>query len=310
MENIFIPIMAVAIDLILGEPPRYLHPVVGMGKLASFLQKHAPERNQWAQLLYGVGAVVISMALFSVPVYFLLLYIKGFNIIAYVLISAILLKSTFSIKELYKAALKIKKLLSGNKLGEARIGMHSLVSRSADALGKPAMVSATVESVAENTCDSFVAPVFYFLLLGVPGAIAYRVSNTFDAMVGYHGRYEYLGKFSARLDDILNFIPARLTGLMMVAAAFMCRKDASSAWKVMLYDHAKTESPNAGWTMSAAAGALNIELEKSGCYRLGKAENALELSAIDSILRLMLISSLLWISACFIIEVICHVPLT
>jgi adenosylcobinamide-phosphate synthase len=113
---------------------------------------------------------------------------------------------------------------------------------------------------------------FYFALFGVPGALFYRVVNTYDSMIGYHGRYEYLGKVAARLDDLLNIIPARLTGLLLVAASRLRRAAAGGAWRVMLRDHAVTESPNAGWPMSAMAGALGVRLEKVGHYRLGDAE--------------------------------------
>ena len=130
-----------------------------------------------------------------------------------------------------------------------------------------------MESVAESTCDSLVAPLFYFLLLGVPGAIGYRVVNTLDSMIGYHGKYEYLGKFAARLDDVLNFIPARLTALLLVLAAFVMKRNGRKAWQTALREHAKTESPNAGWPMAAMAGALDVRLEKVGHYQLGK-ENA------------------------------------
>ncbi|MFC1864895.1 CobD/CbiB family cobalamin biosynthesis protein, partial [Chloroflexota bacterium] len=117
-----------------------------------------------------------------------------------------------------------------------------------------------------------VAPLFYFLLFGVPGAIAYRVVNTLDAMVGYHGEYEYLGKFASRLDDVLNFIPARLTALLLVLASFLSGRGARASWQVTLREHSKTESPNAGWVMAAVAGALSVQLERVGHYRLGEAD--------------------------------------
>ncbi len=165
------------------------------------------------------------------------------------------------------------------------------------------MVAATVESVAENTCDSFVAPLFYFLILGVPGAIAYRVINTSDAMIGYHGECEYLGKFAARLDDVVNFLPARITGLMIVAAAFLSNKGGATAWRIMLRDHAKTESPNAGWSMAAAAGALRVQLQKVGHYRLGDENAPLMPQTIDATLKVSHTAVLLWALVCFIIEV-------
>jgi adenosylcobinamide-phosphate synthase len=123
--------------------------------------------------------------------------------------------------------------------------------------------------MAENACDSFFAPLFFFLFLGVPGAIGYRVVNTLDAMIGHHGKYEYLGKLAARLDTAANFIPARLTALAIVCASWIWHRKASLAWKIMFRDRKNTESSNAGWTMSAVAGALDVELEKVGYYKLG-----------------------------------------
>jgi adenosylcobinamide-phosphate synthase len=303
MESIIILLLAVAIDLTVGEFPRPLHPVVWMGKLASLGLKISPRQGRWAQLSYGVAVVVLVLAVFVLPVYFLLSYLHGLNTIAYVLVGAFLLKSTFSIRELRRSALRIKKLLQGGKLGRARVEAKALVSRDTSRLDEPHLVSATIESVAENTSDSFTSPLFFFLLFGVPGAIGYRVVNTIDAMIGYHGEYEYLGKFAARLDDVLNFIPARLSGLLLVASAFLLRVGGKKAWQVMLRDHANTESINAGWPMSAAAGALRTRLEKVGHYRLGNANNRLSPRLILSGVRLMEVSALFWVVLCLITEV-------
>ena len=137
----------------------------------------------------------------------------------------------------------------------------------------------------------------------MPGAIAYRVVNTLDAMIGYHGKYEYLGKVAARLDDILNFIPARISGILLVIAARLCRKDSRNAWRIMLRDHGKTESPNAGWPMSAMAGALRTRLEKIGCYSLGEVNAPLSPQLIASGVKLAGISVILWALLCVIMEV-------
>jgi adenosylcobinamide-phosphate synthase len=165
------------------------------------------------------------------------------------------------------------------------------------------VVSAAVESVAENTGDSLVAPLFYFLLLGVPGAIGYRVVNTLDAMIGYHGKYEYLGKFAARLDDVLNYIPARIAALWLVAAAFIMRKNGCQAWRTALREHGQTESPNAGWPMAAMAGALNTQLEKVGQYRLGENNTELVPEAIATSVRLFLVATVIWVLICLIVGV-------
>ena len=299
MDILLIVSLALAIDLVFGEPPRIIHPVVWMGKVTSFLKKGNTGQSPVAQFLYGLGIVLVTVGLFAVPAYFMLLYLRSFSFVAYVIVGAVLLKSTFSLRELRRVALGIKGLLLEDKLDEARFELRSLVSRDTRGLPKPLLVSATVESVAENTSDSFIAPLFYFLLLGVPGAIAYRVVNTLDAMVGYHEEYEYLGKFASRLDDILNFIPARLTVLLLVLATFLSRRDGQMSWRTALSEHAKTESPNAGWPMAAVAGALNVQLEKVGCYKLGKVNAPPVPETIDNSLKLAQIAMLVWVLICF-----------
>jgi len=299
MEILLILSVALAIDLTLGEPPRVIHPVAWVGKVASFLEKGGISKRPLAQLLYGVGIVLVTLALFVAPAYFMILYLKSFSFLAYVIVGAVLLKATFSLRELRRATLGIKKLLLEDKLDEARFELRSLVSRDTRALPKPLLASATVESVAENASDSFIAPLFYFLLFGVPGAIAYRVVNTLDSMVGYHGKYEYLGKFASRLDDMLNFVPARLTALLLVLATFLSRRDGRKSWQVALSEHAKTESPNAGWPMAAVAGALNVQLEKAGHYKLGNVNTPPTSETIDASLELTQIAMLAWVLICF-----------
>lgn len=304
MEILLILLLAIVIDLVLGDPPCIIHPVAWMGGVASFLEKRCINQRHVAQLIYGLGIVLIIIGLFAVPAYFILLYLKSLSSVAYTITGALLLKSTFSLKGLRQAALGVKNLLLEDKLNEARLDLRSLVSRDTRSLTKPLLISATVESVAENTSDSFVAPLFYFLLLGIPGAIAYRVVNTLDAMIGYHGKYEYLGKFASRLDDVLNFVPARLTALLLVLAAFLTRRDGRMSWRVALNEHTKTESPNAGWPMAAAAGALNVPLENVGHYKLGNMNTTPTPATINASLELMQVAVLVWGLICFMIGVI------
>ena len=303
MELLFVLLLALAMDVLFGEPPRAIHPVVWIGKVISFWERFAPAQGPRSQLVYGGGVVLLTIFIFAAPVYFLLIYASQISSIAYVIGGALLLKLSFSLRELRRAALAIELILTKDNLREAQAMMSTLVSRDTQSLEKPEIVSATVESVAENVSDSFVAPLFYFLLLGVPGAVAYRVVNTFDAMIGYHGKYEYLGKFAARLDDVLNFIPARVSGLLLVIAAYLCKRDGKRAWRVMLRDHGKTESPNAGWPMSAMAGALRVRLEKRGCYTLGNTNNPLSPQVILSGMKLVEVAALLWVSVCLIVGV-------
>ncbi|MFC2011048.1 cobalamin biosynthesis protein [Chloroflexota bacterium] len=304
MDTLLILLVALTVDLTLGEPPRLFHPVVWLGKVISFLERGGAGQPRLAQFVYGIVMSLLLIGLFAAATYFILLYLKSLSFVAYVIVGVVILKSTFSMKELWGVALRVKKFLLEEKLDEAHRELRSLVSRDTRGLPESLVVSATVESVAENTCDSFVAPLFYFLLFGVSGSVAYRVVNTLDAMVGYHGEYEYLGKFASKLDDVLNFIPARLTALLLVLASFVLGRDARVTWQVALSEHSKTESPNAGWTMAAVAGALNVQLEKVGDYKLGRADAPLVPETIDAALKLMLISMLSWSLICLIAGVI------
>ena len=312
MERLLILFLALALDLLLGEPPSAIHPVVWIGKTISLGEKLAPcvhktfplnKREKIKQLSYGVCLVLLTVSLFSTATYFALHYLRELSSLAYAVIGGLLLKTSFSFKELGRTALEMRELLANDSLGEARVKIAALVSRDATTLEKPQLVSATIESVAENLNDSIVAPLFYFLILGVPGAIAYRVANTLDAMIGYHGKYEYLGKAAARLDDVLNFVPARISGMLLVVAARLYRKDSRNAWRVLLRDHGKTESPNAGWPMSAMAGALKTRLEKVGYYSLGDINTPLTPILIDSGVKLVNVSFIVWALLCILTEV-------
>ena len=299
MEIILIIAIAVVIDLALGDPPNAFHPVAWMGKVISLLEKGGLKLNPTVQFCYGIVMTLFIVTLFIVPIFFLFLYLGDINLIVRVIVAALFLKSTFSIKGLRGAAFKVKKLLRDKKVNETRFELRALVSRDTRDLPEPLLISAAVESVGEGTCDSLVAPIFYFLFLGIPGAIGYRVVNTMDSMIGYHGKYEYLGKFAARLDDVLNYIPARIAALLLVMAAVL-KRNGRNAWRTAFRQHVKTESPNAGWPMAAMAGALNVRLEKVGHYVLGEEKTALVPETIDGAVSIFSIAATLWILICFI----------
>jgi adenosylcobinamide-phosphate synthase len=278
-----------------------------MGRVIAFLigpcQKWAPK----PQFVWGLAVTITTLALFVIPLFFLLHWLKGWNLIAYVAAAAVLFKVTFSLKGLWQAALKIKKLLIEEKLPGARFELRALVSRHTSQLNTPQMVSATVESVAESSCDSFFAPLFFFAFLGVPGAIGYRVINTLDAMIGKHGEFEYTGKFAAKTDTVVNYIPARLAALAIVLASWIQRANARQAWRMMRRDAGQTLSPNAGWTMSAMAGALNVQLEKIGFYKLGDPHQELKTGDIDLSLKIVMTACLIWSLIVAAGEVVYHV---
>ena len=257
--------LAVLFDLAIGEPLAPLHPVVWIGKVIGLLEKISPRKGNAAQLLFGVFIAFGVPAAFGAATYFLL---HDVTYAAFVMVGFWLIKSTFAVKELADSAHDVQKGLEKDDIDAARDRLKSLVSRDRSTLTKEQSAGAAVESVTENTTDSFVAPLFYFAIFGVVGAIVYRAINTADSMIGYHGKYEYLGKAAARLDDIANYIPARLAALLIVIASAVARKNAGESARVLMRDHSRTSSPNAGWTMSAAAGALGVRLEKDGQYVL------------------------------------------
>lgn len=295
---------AVALDLVAGEPPNAVHPVVWMGRLQRALRRRAPRRPApafaWGALMalsgpvvFGGGAWLLLRALGGSP------FLDGARLV----VAVYLLKSAFAVRALGRAAAGVAHALSARDLAAAREALRSLVSRDTGALDEPRLAAAAIESVAENASDSLVAPLFFYLLLGVPGALAYRAANTLDALIGYHGETEWLGKPAARLDDLLNLVPARLTALLLVVASAIWNASPAGALRIWLRDARVTESPNAGRPMAAMAGALGVELEKVGCYRLGAGqspptshdlERSITIMTTACLLACVLVALLLW----------------
>jgi adenosylcobinamide-phosphate synthase len=190
-------------------------------------------------------------------------------------LAALALKTTFAARALDEAAGAVRDSLLRGDLPQARDDLLALVSRDRSTLSAEGCASAAVESVAENLADSCVAPLLAYALFGLAGAAAYRAANTLDAMIGYRGEYEHLGKAAARLDDVLNLAPSRLSAAALVAGAALAGEDWRGAWRTARRDAGLTASPNAGWPIAAMAGALGVQLEKPGHYRLGDATRPL-----------------------------------
>ena len=281
-------LLAVALDLAGRELPARLHPTVGMGQTIALLERFAPRRRGGRQLAYG-GLLALSIPVFWAAAAVLaavgLRWLDGFHPwaypLAYVIGGAVLLKTTFALGMLHRAAANIRNLLAAEDLAGVRANMRSLVSRDASEMTAGQVIAATVESVAENSSDSFIGPWLAFALFGLPGAFAYRAINTLDSMIGYRGEYEYRGKAAARLDDLINLIPARLTAiLLLLGSAILPGQRLDNAWRIMMRDHSRTASPNAGWPMSVMAGALGAQLSKAGHYALGDDSRPLEIRDI------------------------------
>ncbi|GAC1401420.1 MAG: adenosylcobinamide-phosphate synthase CbiB [Ktedonobacteraceae bacterium] len=277
--------IAMGVDF-LGEPPTIFHPVIWYGKLIRWLEQRAPQRPA-SQFLYGCGMLAVAVPIAIVPTFFVHTMAKElygdmkhrgfatFGLLLYSLIEGMALKPFFALHLLVKSGKEVRLALERENLATARSALQALVSRDRSQLTASLVAAAAVESLAENLNDSVVAPLFYYVLFGLPGAAAYRLFNTFDSMVGYHGQYEYLGKAAARLDDALNFLPSRLTALLIIACAPLFGGETRRAWRIWRRDARKTASPNAGHPMAACAGALGIQLEKVGHYKLGNDECAI-----------------------------------
>jgi adenosylcobinamide-phosphate synthase len=265
-----IVLAALALDVAFGDPRNAWHPVAWIGRWLSWLFARAPREGRGARLAAGAAAVA-GTAVMAGGIAGLTARALRSAGVAGALGEAWLLKYSLSLRGLIEAARAVEGRLRVGDLAGARheVGVH-LVSRDASTLDAHGVASATVESVAENLTDSIIAPVFWYLCLGLPGAWGYRVVNTADAMVGYRtGALEYLGKAAARLDDALNVLPARIAGLAVVLGAFLAGADAAAAWGALRDQRRRPASPNAGWTMAPMAGALGVTLEKAGAYRLG-----------------------------------------
>lgn len=281
--------VAFLIDLLFGDPPNRFHPVVAMGNVIRYAQKKFNTGSKNKRFLSGLGTVVIGGVLFSLPWLVLVPLINRLPVWAAGLVVGCFLKPVFSFRNLIRAGKEIQRCLKADDLAAARhlVGWH-LVSRDTSQLSKNQVASAAIESLAENITDSFLAPLIFFSIAGLPAAWFYRFVNTADAMIAYHTpELEYFGKTAAILDDILNGLPARLAGIILVISAGFLRLNMKCAWHTMTTQNRRTSSPNAGWTMTAAAGALEVVLEKPGNYRLEGGTQLLDEESIGHGIRLV-----------------------
>ena len=264
--------LALAFDLLFGEPPVRIHPTVLIGRTISAAERHAPavDAAPGAQVAYGAVMAATIPAAWGALAWAVSAGLRELHPLLYLAAAAVLLKPTFSVRMLAREAGRIGELLAAGDLAAARRRMPALVSRETGGMTASQAAAGAIESVAENSTDSVVGPLLAFALFGLPGAVVYRAVNTLDSMIGYRGRYEYLGKAAARLDDLVNLIPARLTAMLLwCAAALLPALRAARSWRIMWAHRRRTASPNAGWTIAAMAGALGVSLEKPGYYRIG-----------------------------------------
>jgi adenosylcobinamide-phosphate synthase len=285
--------LAVALDLVVGDPPNRWHPVAWIGRLVALGRRLAP-RSPDDLAIHGSFLVLIVAGASAGGALVAHALLASLPSIAAPLAQAWLLKCSLSLRGLFGAVEVVRGHLVAADLEGARqaVAWH-LVSRETADLDRGAVASAAVESLAENLTDGFVAPVCFYVLGALVGGVgaglafawAYRAVNTADAMIGYRrDELEYLGRATARADDLLNYLPARLAAWALVAGAWLARQSAAGAARAWRRDGGRTESPNAGQTMAAMAGALGVSLEKAGHYRLGEGPPP-DLEAVDRAVR-------------------------
>lgn len=263
-------VLAFLADTLIGDPRSRLHPVVLIGNLIASLERSlyhegdSDSRKLWAG---GLLAVTVLLLVYNMTACLLQLVHLVSNQYVAVLIEAVLLSFTISPRSLAAAGREIYGYLVKGDMENARYKVGWIVGRDTDKLSSGEVARATVETVAENTVDGIIAPFFFFMLGGVPLAFMYRAANTLDSMVGYkNDKYLYFGRISARIDDVLNYIPARITGLLFVVSAMFLQLDWRNSWKMLRRDAAKHPSPNGGWAEASVAGALGIRLGGYNSY--------------------------------------------
>lgn len=281
--------LAVLMDATFGEPRNAVHPTVWMGRVIECFK----DRKTKHGTIYGVALFFAVAALFTAPAYLLMLAMGSSAAAPF--LGAVLLKTTFSWRALRDHAAPIAELVDRDELGKARESLARIVGRNTAELDREHIISAAVESVSESSADGIISPMFYYVAFGgifgveagVAAAVFYRAANTLDSMVGYIDRYHEVGFFSARMDDALNFIPSRISALLILFISVFRREGWKNGIVIFMRDRKNTRSPNSGQPMAAMAGVLGVKLEKTGFYSLGERSESLSPRCIYRSLRIV-----------------------
>lgn len=311
MERAIIVGAGFLLDLIFGDPLWLWHPVMGIGKVISWGERalrrlfglsEEREAERKKKLAAGVLLVIGTLAV-SVAVPVCLLTAAGWIHPALrLLLSCVMCYQLLAARSLKTESMKVYWALKKGDVEGARTAVSRIVGRDTKRLDEQGIIRAAVETVAENTSDGVIAPLLYLLAFGIPGGFFYKAVNTMDSMIGYkNDRYLYLGRAAAKLDDMANFLPARISAACMIAAAWLLGMNAKGAVKVFVRDRFRHASPNSAQTEAVCAGALSIQLAGDAWYfgrrvakpTIGDALRPAEAEDIQRANRLMMASSLL-----------------
>ena len=261
-------IIGFIIDFFVGDPHAIPHPVVAIGKLISFLdRKLRIGDSDKRDILRGVWTVLIVSAV-SIAVPSLILWVMWkIHPVAYLAVNSIMCAQIVAARELVRECSAVEKALEKGDVEGARKAVSYVVGRDTEALDKEGICRAAVETIAENGSDGVIAPLFWMFLFGAVGGFFYKAVNTMDSMLGYKNeKYLYFGRAAAKTDDFVNFIPSRISALLMIVSCPLCHLDGKNAFRIFRRDRFKHKSPNAAQTESVFAGALNVRLNGPAFY--------------------------------------------
>ena len=299
-ESLLIVGIALFLDFKFGDPKNRYHPTAWIGILLAKLIPIIKNEYLLVEKFGGVFIIVIISSLVILLLFILqigisLISIDYVSLIASIIIGGLLLKTTIAIRGMEKYAKIVIESIDEDNLDRARSSLSMIVKRNTKNLDKNHIISGVLESISENTVDGITGPLFYFAFFGLPGAFVYRVINTADSMIGYKTEiFKNIGWFAATCDSILNYIPSRLTGLVMILSAAILQNNWRESYKIMMRDGKKTESHNAGYPMAALAGALETKFEKINYYKLGDGEITLTKEHVMSAITMMKLTSILF----------------
>ncbi|WP_338471473.1 adenosylcobinamide-phosphate synthase CbiB [Niallia sp. XMNu-256] len=258
--------LALIIDRFIGDPPSWPHPVKWMGSLICILEKKW--NHGWNRKWKGIMMVLFVLLSIFLPAIFICAISYKIHFVVGILVESILISTTIAHRSLKEAAMEVFTPLKQTDIGQARLKLSYIVGRDTDQLMESEIVRGTVETVAENTSDGVIAPLFWAWIGGAPLALLYRAINTCDSMVGYkNDRYSDFGWASARLDDFMNLIPSRLTGFAMLLSNRPFNNRTKQAWEILFRDAKKHPSPNSGWCEASAAALLGVQLGGMNTYK-------------------------------------------
>jgi adenosylcobinamide-phosphate synthase len=298
--------LALLLDLLFGDPRWFPHPVIAIGRLINLLERGL-RRALLNERLAGILLLLLVVVISAGTTWLLLRAIASLLPLAGWIAAIIVSSTCLAARSLHSESARVASALLAGDLPAARRNLSFIVGRDTDRLVEPEIWRAVVETVAENTSDGIIAPLFWLTIGGPVAAMAYKGVSTLDSMVGYKNqRYLYLGWASARMDDLLNYVPARLSALLLIMAAPLAGCSAVGAARITLRDRLKHPSPNSGYPEAAAAGALRVRLGGAASYGglpstkeyIGDELQPLDERAYYRMIKLMYISTLLMAALC------------